>query len=156
MRFVSHGFCEGAQGLRFTCCSCQIAPSACVCLLESGTKASARLRYVAQRWQAWLAAPKESLLSKLRRATRKESLEPLVGFLKPARTARPINGAHSAHKHLATTSHSFPTLPRAYRSSPKLRAVLRAHAMRSQSHLSLSTLAGTEAHKQDISGYVLG
>ena len=68
-------------------------------------------------------------------------LEPTSSFgaQLTARTARPINGAHAARKHLDTTSHSFPTLPRAYRSPPKLRAVLRAHAHAQPHHLSFST-----------------
>ena len=68
----------------------------------------------------------------------------------------PAKGVHAAHKHLVNSSHSFPTLPRAYRSSPELRAALRMHASAQPHHLSLSTRTGTEAHKQDISGYVLG
>ena len=82
-----------------------------------------------------------------------------VTIVHPSQTQvqrEPAKGVHPAHKHLVNSSHSFPTLPRAYRSSPELRAALRTHASPQPHHLSLSTRTGTEAHKQDISGYVLG
>ena len=47
---------------------------------------------------------------------------------------KPAKGARAAHKRLVPSSHSSPTLPRAHRSPPKLRAVLRAHQKKTFQH----------------------
>ena len=47
---------------------------------------------------------------------------------------KPAKGARAAHRRLVPSSHSSPTLPRAHRSPPKLRAVLRAHQKKTFQH----------------------